>query len=233
VAKKREPATLTRDRVLATALAVGDADGLAAVSLRRIAGELGVTPMSVYNYVESKDALLDEIADRVYGQVELPDPSEVDWWDGLAAIAHSTRSAFVAHPVAAAVVGQRAVSGPNTLRILEAILALLQRAGFDLASAVQLSTTFARFLISMIVYEAGLLPELTEEDRRQQELRTRFELESLPMTDYPNLVSAAQYLSSPYDAVQTFEQALELLRAGIEAQRPRKTRTTGVRQRPK
>src|SRR4051812_38199622 len=104
---ERTHGALTREAVLRRALAIGDDEGLEAISLRRVASALGVTPMALYRYVESKDALLDAVLDLVYGEIELPDPEAVDWWDGLAAIAHSARRALIAHPVAAAVVERR------------------------------------------------------------------------------------------------------------------------------
>jgi hypothetical protein len=106
----------------------------------------------------------------------------------------------------------------NTLRLLERILALLRRAGFGAEESVRVSTAFTRFLIALIALEASLLPELSPEERRQRALWTRFELESLPADEYPNLIDAAPYLATPYEPDCTFGQGLELLRAGIESQ---------------
>jgi hypothetical protein len=72
----------------------------------------------------------------------------------------------------------------------------------------------------MIAFEAGLLPELSADERRQKALKTRFELESLPAADHPNLIEAARYLAAPYEPDTTFDHGLDLLHAGIEAQLP-------------
>jgi TetR/AcrR family transcriptional regulator, tetracycline repressor protein len=209
---------LDRDIVLRTGLAIGDSEGLEAVSLRRSANELGVTPMALYRYVENKDALLDGLLDLAYGEVELPDPATTDWWEGLVSIANSARRVMAAHPAAAALVVSKPEAGPNAVRIIECILALLRRAGFGVEEAVQVQNTFTRFVLALISFETSLLPELNEEEREQKARRTRFEIESLPPAEYPNLIEAAPYVATPYDPDRNFSQALELLKAGIEAE---------------
>jgi AcrR family transcriptional regulator len=211
---------LSREVIVRTALAISDREGAEAVSLRRIAAELGVTPMALYRYVESKEDLLDGLVDLVYGEVELPDPRTHDWWEGLTRIAHSARRVLVAHPAVAAIAATRPAAGPNALRIVERILALLVRTGFDMETAVRIQTTFTRFIVALIALEAGLLPELSEEDRRQTALRLRFELESLSPDEYPNLIAAAPYIATPFEPGRTFDQALELLNGGIASQLP-------------
>jgi hypothetical protein len=104
------------------------------------------------------------------------------------------------------------------MRILECILALLRRAGFGIEDAVRLQTALVRFIISLVAFEVGLLPELSEETRRQKALRVRFELESLPREEYPNQIEAAPFIAEPHDPDRAFAQALELLKAGIESQ---------------
>lgn len=210
---------LTREAILATALAIGDAEGVDAISLRRVAHQLGVTPMALYRHVESKELLFDGLLDLAYGEIGLPDPDTVDWWEGLAVIAQSTRRVMVAHPAAAAIAAARPSRGPNTLRIVECILGLLMRAGFDAATAMEIQTTFIRFVVAVVALEVSLMPEPTPEKRQETARRVRSELESLPPDEYPNLIAAAPYIA-PHDPERTFTQALELLRAGIEFQRP-------------
>jgi AcrR family transcriptional regulator len=215
-ARKRRP--LTPEAVVVAGLAIGDAEGLEAVSLRRIAAELGVTPMALYRYVGSKEELLDEMLDAVWGTVELPDPAAGDWWQGLATLARSIRAAFLSHPAAAAIAATRPGGGKNIVRVIEAILALLEGAGLDPERAARIYLPFGRSLFALIVFEASLLPELSEEERRQRARRTRFELESLPGDEFPHVIAAAPHLATPYEPERVFEDGLELLHAGIEAQ---------------
>ncbi len=221
---------LRTPRVVAQGLAIGDREGLEAVSLRRIAAELGVTPMALYRYVQNKGELLDEMLEAVWAEVQLPDPDAGDWWAGLAALGRSTRQAFLSHPAAAAIAATRPEGGRNIVRIIEAILALLERAGFGIEQAARIYVPFARSLLALIVFEASLLPELSEEERRQRALRTRLELESFPAEDFPHVIAAAPYPSTPYEPERVFEQGLDLLRAGIEAHRsnpPRRSKQPG------
>jgi len=74
-----ERKTLSRRAVIDAALALGDKEGVEAVSLRRLARELGVTPMALYRYVDSKEGLLAAIADRAFEEFELPAEGEGDW----------------------------------------------------------------------------------------------------------------------------------------------------------
>jgi len=214
---------LTREAIVETALAVGDRDGIDAISLRGIANELGVTPMALYRYVESKELLLEAVAELTYSEVELPDPAQSDWWAGISSIAHSFRRVLLSHPATAAIITTRSAEGPSALRILECILALLRKAGFELGDAVRVQGALVRFLISLVSFEASLLPELGEEERVQKARRTRFELESLPSAEFANLIEAAPFLATPFEPEATFEFALTLLRGGIEAQLARAT----------
>jgi AcrR family transcriptional regulator len=211
---------LSRDAVIEAALAIGDREGADAISLRRVAGNLGVTPMALYRYVESREALQDALLDFAYGEVELPDPTTGDWWEGLATIARAVRRVLIAHPAVAAIAATRPGAGPHALRIVECVLALLERRGFDTATAVRLETTFIRFVVALAALEAGLLPEPTMQERRRRALRVRFELESLPPDEYPHLIAAAPFIARPFEPERTFDQALELLRAGLASQLP-------------
>lgn len=219
MAKRGTRPGLTREAILATALAIGDDDGVDAISLRRVAHQLGVTAMALYRHLESKEALLDGLLDLAYGEIDLPDPDTVDWWEGLAGIAQSMRRVMLAHPAAAAIAAARPSRGPNTLRIVECILGLLRRAGFDTAAAVEIQTTFTRFVVAVVALEASLMPEPTPEKRQETARRVRSELESLPPDEFPNLIAAGPYIA-PYEPGRTFIQALELLKAGIQFQRP-------------
>src|SRR5262249_23727400 len=210
--------SLTRERVVEAALEIGDANGIAAVSLRRVADRLDVTPMALYRYVASKDALLDEMLDAVYGEVDVSDDPARSWWEGLRALADSVRQAFLRHPSGAAIVALRPGSGSNALRIVERLLVDLRRAGFSTEDAVRIHVSFARFLLALVTLEASMLPELSGAERQRRARQTLFDLESLPAETFPCLVEAAPFLAAPYDPDRVFANGLELLRVGIEAE---------------
>ena len=122
---------LTREAVVDAAVALADREGLRAVSIRRVAGELGIRPMSIYTHVASKDDLVDLMLDAVIAEVLLPEPLPDDWREALRQIAHHSHDAFVAHPWTLEAFGQRPRFGPNTLRHVEQTLAAASRTGLD------------------------------------------------------------------------------------------------------
>jgi AcrR family transcriptional regulator len=228
MARTARHAPLTREAVIAAGLALGDAEGLDAVSFRRLASELDVTPMALYRYVDNKEALLTGMLHAVWEDVALPEPG-ADWREGLTHLAGSLRDAFLAHPVAATIAATRPESGPPVLRVIEGTLALLEQAGFTVAEATRIYVPFARALLALVLFEASLLPELPDAERITRARRTLVELEALPAERYPHVVAAAPLLAVPYDPRGVFDRGLDLLQAGIEAQLParRGRRTPG------
>jgi AcrR family transcriptional regulator len=122
---------LTRDAIVAAAVAIADRDGLTAVSIRRVAAELGIRPMSIYTHIASKDDLVDLMLDEVIGEVLLPEPLPDDWREALRQIAHRSHDAFVAHTWTLEAFGQRPRFGPNTLRHVEQSLAAVSLTGLN------------------------------------------------------------------------------------------------------
>jgi AcrR family transcriptional regulator len=126
---------LTRDAIVAAAVAIADRDGLPAVSIRRVAAQLGIRPMSIYTHIASKDDLVDLMLDEVIGEVLIPEPLPEDWREALRQIAHRSHDAFVAHPWTLEAFGQRPRVGPNTLRHVEQTLAAASLTGLDQEAA--------------------------------------------------------------------------------------------------
>ncbi|ALO10189.1 TetR family transcriptional regulatory protein [Streptomyces venezuelae] len=118
---------LTLDRIVATAVGLADAEGLDAVSMRRVAGELGVGTMSLYRYVPGKTELLDLMLDRVQGEsFEADPPPPTHWRDTVTALARTTLALYRAHPWLLKVNEARSVLGPSALRGLELCLSGLK-----------------------------------------------------------------------------------------------------------
>jgi AcrR family transcriptional regulator len=125
-----------RARISAAAVALADADGLGAVSMRRIASLLGTGPASLYRYVDSRDELLELMADAVAGELDLSRPPSGDWRADLVALAHQLRDAYRRHPWLLDLVPGRVGIGPNAVDQLEYALTAL--AGVDVAGPVKL-----------------------------------------------------------------------------------------------
>lgn len=119
------PAQYSRAGITATALAIAGADGLDAVSMRRVAAELGTGAASLYRYVGTRDELLDLMTDAVGAEYELPAPTG-DWLADLIAVGEQARAALRRHRWLAALVITRPVIGPNGVAVMEHVLEVLR-----------------------------------------------------------------------------------------------------------
>ncbi len=124
----RQP--LTRERVVAAALALVDQGGIEALSMRAVAAELGVEAMSLYRHVSSREDLILAVADRVLDEVEVPPPG-TPWREAMRRRALSAREVFLRHPSSAIVMESCATMTPARLRYSDAIVGLLMADGFD------------------------------------------------------------------------------------------------------
>jgi AcrR family transcriptional regulator len=142
---------LDRDTVVRSAIALADKRGLGAVSVRQVAEQLGVTPMALYRHVGGKDGLLDGVADALYAEIDLPRPDE-DWWDGLEALAHSTRSVLIAHAWSVPLFS-RPLAGPHARALDGALQGALRRAGFSVRETNELHHQLANLLFALVAPE--------------------------------------------------------------------------------
>ena len=108
-----------RQEIVAAAVRIADAEGVEAVSMRRLADELGVATMTPYTHVESKDELIDLMRDAVAAEMILPEPIPEDWREALRAIAHRTKAAFETHPWSLDMASRRPRARINRLRHIE------------------------------------------------------------------------------------------------------------------
>ena len=151
-AADRQP--LSRDVILDRALAVADAEGIDAVSVRRLARELGVTPMALYWHFDDKNALLHALGDRLLGGLDLTLDERVPWLQQLRAIVVSLTAVLRAHPSAAALIGSLPdTASENALRAIEAALDILRRAGFSPEEAAHITRQIVRTTTSMVIAE--------------------------------------------------------------------------------
>jgi AcrR family transcriptional regulator len=144
-------ARLSRDEIVDAALEVAQGEGFDAVSLRRIAELLRVTPMALYRHVGSKEELLDAMADALYAELRLPG-GDGDWWESLQALARSTRALLLARPWAVPLFS-RPLAGPNGEALDRALRETLRRAGFSRAEATELHHQLANIVFALVAPE--------------------------------------------------------------------------------
>ncbi|MEV8313352.1 TetR/AcrR family transcriptional regulator C-terminal domain-containing protein [Streptomyces sp. NPDC059900] len=119
------PVPLDRERIVAAAVALADAGGLEAVSLRKVAGRLNAGPMRLYGYISTKEELFDLMVDEVQAEI-VPEEQPGDGREALRVLAHRTRQAALRHEWLADLLGGRPALGPNGLAVAEATLAPLE-----------------------------------------------------------------------------------------------------------
>jgi AcrR family transcriptional regulator len=151
-APPRRARSLSRDEIVRAAIAVADAEGPDAISMRRIARELNAGAMSLYWHVASKEELLDLMIDAVAGELETPEPSG-DWRGDLEAIARNERTALHRHRWAMDFMGGRPPMGPNSLRNAERGLTALGALGLPKAEAIRILMTVATYVMGAVLRE--------------------------------------------------------------------------------
>src|SRR6201996_2387922 len=122
---------MTRAEIVAAAVRIADAEGVEAVTMRRLADELGVATMTPYTHVESKDKLIDLMRDAGAAEMLLPEPLPDDWRTALRTIAHKTKDAFEAHPWSLDVTPRRPRARINRLRHVEQSVSIMVRLHVD------------------------------------------------------------------------------------------------------
>jgi AcrR family transcriptional regulator len=202
-----ERAPLSRERVLRGAVAVADASGIGALTMRSLARELGVKPMSLYHHVTSKDEILDGIVDLVFSEIELPSASG-DWQSEMRRRAISTRRALRRHSWAIGLMESRANPGPGTLRHHDATIGALREAGFSVAATAHAYALLDSYVYGFALQEASLpfspqtVTEITQPITRE-----------ILADQYPHLVEMAtkHTWQAGYDFSNEFEIGLTII----------------------
>jgi len=198
---RADRAGLTREQVLDAALALVDADGIAALSMRRLGAELGVEAMTLYHYLPNKDALLDGIVERVLAEADTT-PSGGPWEQALPAYARSLRTALLRHPGAAPLVATRPAVTPETLRAAERGLALLTAAGFPVGRALDTVNALTLLTVAHAVSEVSTAAVNTAGAAGSQDY-----VAGLDEREFPLLTAAARSSAGTDDAAR-FEFAI-------------------------
>jgi AcrR family transcriptional regulator len=208
---------LSRERVLQGAVKVADTGGIASLTIRSLANELGVKPMSVYHHVANKDEILDGIVDIVFSEIELPVLGG-DWQAEMRRRAASAREALRRHPWAIGLVESRTNPGPATLKHHDAVIGTLRQAGFSVVMTAHAYALIDAYVYGFALSEASLPingPETVPEVAEQM-------MEQFPAADYPHLVEfSMEHVMKPgYDYGEEFEYGLGVVLDGLARSLP-------------
>ena len=213
-------ATLTREAIVATAIRLADAEGLKAVTIRRLAAELGVTPMAPYWHFRNKEQLLDGVAAGLFEEIDPAVDPDASWPEQLRGLWGTILTVLRAHPAVATLAATRTVASAGGLGVTEAVLQVLHRGGFAPAEATQIARHGLHSLVQLVDGEPGVVVGGPSAERADAGRRARAMLESLPPERYPRLVEAAVPLSEGVDPQTWFGFGLDLLLAGVVASAP-------------
>lgn len=209
---------LSRDRVLRGAVAVADAGGIAALTIRSLARQLGVKPMSVYYHVANKDEILDGIVDIVFSEIELPVIGG-DWRSEMRRRAHSARAVLRRHRWAIGLMESRTTPGPATLRHHDVVIGTLRAAGFSPQMTAHAYALIDSYTYGFALQEASLPFEGPDTVSDVAEpIMERFAAE-----EYPHIaqMAAEYYLRPGYDFGDEFEFGLSLVLDALDASIPK------------
>jgi AcrR family transcriptional regulator len=149
-------AGLTRERIVRAAVEILERDGADALSMRRVAAELGVATMSLYNHVSNKAALLDGAAELIMEDMRFAADPDADWREQARGLARTFRNIARRYPRSVLVVITRQPHSTAGLHTLELVLAAVRAAGFDGAEALRVVRTFEAFILGSLMRQASL-----------------------------------------------------------------------------
>ena len=204
---------LTAEQVIEGAVALADRIGTDALTIRRIAAEIEVKPMSIYHHVPSKDAIIDGMVDQVFAEIDLP-PDDCDWRSAILVRCRSMRAVLARHPWAAPLMESRTSPGPATLAHHDAVLGCFRNAGFTLELTGHAYAVIDAFLYGFALQEATLPATGGDEMAEVAEAMA----EQMPEDLYPHLTEFThQYVLRPgYDFTAEFEVGIGLILDGLE-----------------
>jgi TetR/AcrR family tetracycline transcriptional repressor len=210
---------LSREAVADGALALADAEGLEAVTIRRLAQELGVTPMALYWHFKNKDELLTGVAGRVWGMVDPTRHPELAPLEQFRNLLSSFLDVLRRHRAAVPLLGTPGkVTPEESFPVTELALEILDALGFPPDEAAAICIHALRTVTGLVVGEpGGSDPQVSPEEAAEEMRRKRITLETLPRTRFPCIIGAAGPLTSCDDPQTYYDFGIELFVAGVAA----------------
>jgi AcrR family transcriptional regulator len=186
-----ERTRLSRSAVVGRALQLADAEGIDALTIRRLATVLGVTPMALYWHFRNKEELIAGVADRIWSEVRSDVDPDANWTNQLRSLLESLISVLRAHPSASQLLLGADKLGPACRQVTEVALGVLHDAGFDAVHAAEIVKSALWTGLMLVMSEPGFNPGMPEDEHAELMRRKQIELASLPPDRYPRLVEVA------------------------------------------
>lgn len=197
---------------------LADAQGVEALSMRKIAEHLSVQAMSLYNHVDGKENILDGLVERVMATIEMP-RDEGDWWTAMHRRATSLHEALLAHPWAAALAESQENLGPIRLALNDAVIGSLRQGGFSIELAYNAFLILDSYIYGFTLQEVNWPFDPTERSYMAEHFGPM-----IPKDVYPNIAEAMEHvLATPIPSdratayAQHFNLGLELILDGLRS----------------
>ncbi len=207
-------APLNLERTSQVALVIADDEGMDAVTMRRLARELGVEAASLYHHVNGKSQILDALVDLVAAEIEAPVPS-ANWRTAITQRAHNTRAGLRRHPSAVSLMASRTSPGPATLGLLETGIRCFREGGFSVRQAAHAISVVDSYVHGFVLQEVNL----PFRDESELAALTGAIMETFPASEFPYLFElTVQHVLQPgYDYGKEFDTGLEVVLDGVAA----------------
>lgn len=205
--------TLNRAKVLAAAIALADAIGIEALTIRKLADELGVGAMTIYHHVPSKEEIIDGMVEIVFAEIEKP-PADLDWKTAIRQRCISARQVLNRHPWAAPLMESRMSPGPDNLSHHDAVIGSLRNGGLSIHLTAHAYAILDSFVYGF-AFEEATLPASGGEGFAELAKQIA---EHFPAADYPYLAELTfeHVLKPGYNFGDSFEFGLDLIINGLD-----------------
>jgi AcrR family transcriptional regulator len=208
-ARKQRKEALDLETIVDEASELIATEGFDALTMRRLAERCGVTAMSLYRYVQTKEELLVILANRALEELDLPDPEGRSWQEEITTVFRSLHRVLLAHPEFAQITASQPIDALVAYRGMEVVLATLQREGLDDEEAV---TAYD----ALVSFTRGFNQQYTGK-RWEAGFQRLSSMRELKADDFPHVVKLAGQLVTR-DPDKHFDEGLELVMRGIEGQ---------------
>jgi len=221
-APEAERTRLSRSAVVDRALRLADAEGIDALTIRRLATVLGVTPMALYWHFRNKEELIAGVADRIWSEVRSEVDPHANWTNQLRSLLESLISVLRAHPSASQLLLGADKLGPACRQVTEVALGVLRGVGFDAVHAAEIVKSALWTGLMLVMSEPGFNPGMAEDEHVELMRRKQIEIASLPPDRYPRLVEVALPMTAcGPDALEFhYRFGTDFFIAGVQAMAP-------------
>ena len=218
-AREADRTRLSKQVVVERALALGDAEGLEALTIRRLATELGVTPMALYWHFRNKEELLAALGDQVWNELDTDVDAAASWHRQLRGLLESLLHVLRMHPCASQLILEGEKQSNAALVASETALAVLRRGGFDPDHAAEIARNALWTGLMLVMSDPAVKPALSDAERVEEQRKARVRLALLPPDRYPCLVEAAVPMTGG-DPELHYSFGVDLFIAGVQALAP-------------